>query len=152
MDMTASINATVLREIARCCLVGEPLRAELARVLGAALQGFLSRRHPTIEAALGIITMRGGISWLAAEANRLRDSALRELAERACPGQSVAAQARFVHVMSIRYAATAWPRERDLPIMPERYSGTAHEPLWQAFKSGGKMPVGERQLRNILRR
>lgn len=150
--MTTSINPSVLREIARSCLIGEPLKADLARALGAALQGFLSRRHPTIEAALGIITMRGGISWLAAEANRTRDDALRKLAEIVCAGKSVAAQARAIYVMSVRYAASAWHNDRDATIMPDRYAGSAYEWLWHAFKSGGKMPVGERQLRNILRR
>jgi hypothetical protein len=150
--MKGAISASVLREIARCCLKGEPLQADLARALGGALQAFLSRRHRTIEAAFGIVSMRGGISWLAAEANRARDNALRKLSECACAGQPVAAQARALYVMSIRYASSAWLNDRELPIMPTRYIGTAHEWLWQAFKSGGKMPVGERQLRNILRR
>ena len=150
--MAASMNATILREIARCCLVGEPLKADLARVLGTALQEFLGRRQPTIESALGISSMRGGISWLTAEANWARDNALRNLAEIACKGQSVAAQARSIYLLSIRYAASAWPRDRDRPVAPEKYAGTIHGWLWQAFKSGARMPVGERQLRNILRR
>jgi hypothetical protein len=34
--------------------------------------------------------------------------------------------------------------------MPPAYAGTPKEFLWQAFQSGAPMPLGERQLRNIV--
>jgi hypothetical protein len=34
--------------------------------------------------------------------------------------------------------------------MPPRYRGTEREFVWRAFKSGAPMPLGERQLRNIV--
>jgi hypothetical protein len=34
--------------------------------------------------------------------------------------------------------------------MPSHYEDTIKQPLWLAFKSGATMPIGERQLRNIL--
>jgi hypothetical protein len=34
--------------------------------------------------------------------------------------------------------------------MPEHYAGTPKELLWRAFSSGATMPIGERQIRNIV--
>ncbi len=34
--------------------------------------------------------------------------------------------------------------------MPAHYRGTCREYIWKALKSGAPMPLGERQLRNIL--
>ena len=34
--------------------------------------------------------------------------------------------------------------------MPPDYADTQKECLWRAFKSGAPMPIGERQLRNVL--
>lgn len=44
----------------------------------------------------------------------------------------------------------AWPMDRMLDRMPERYAGTPKEQLWRAFRSGAKMPVSERRLRTLL--
>jgi hypothetical protein len=55
-----------------------------------------------------------------------------------------------VRVLSARYAASAWRFDRAQESMPPHYAGTAHEWLWLAFTSGAPMPIGERQLRNIL--
>ncbi len=51
---------------------------------------------------------------------------------------------------AVRYAASAWRFDRERDAMPERYKGTQTECLWRAFKSGATMPIGVRQLRNIL--
>ncbi len=150
--MTMSITIPNLREIARRCIAGLPLDRSLACWFGTALQGFLDHRYPSIEEALGIMSFRGGIPWWRAEANRERDTALRTLADLECPDSPVAVQARHVRMLSIRYAACAWRRDRDLDEMPAHYHGCARGCLWQAFKSGATMPIGERQLRNILRR
>ena len=150
--MTMSITLPNLREIAQRCIAGLPLDRKLACWLGTALQGFLDHRYRSIEDALGIMSFRGGIPWWRAEANSERDMALRSLAELECPDSPVAAQARHVLLLSIRYAACAWQRDRNLEEMPARYQGRALGCLWQAFKSGATMPIGDRQLRNILRR
>lgn len=54
------------------------------------------------------------------------------------------------HYPAVRYAASAWRFERAIEQMPERYAGTTSEFPWRAFKAGAPMPIGERQLRNIL--
>ena len=60
------------------------------------------------------------------------------------------ARAREIWTVASRYAASTWRFDNELEAMPEHYLGTQHEFLWQAFKSGAAMPIGERQLRNIL--
>lgn len=148
--MLASIQQ--LREIAQRCLSGEPLQEELARWLGASLDKFLNQRVPTIEEAMGIRSPRGGIPWWMEEAIRKRDRALRNLAERHADGQSVSAQAHIIYTLAIRYAASGWRFDRRLNNPPPGYTGTPSEFLWRAFNSGAPMPIGERQLRNVLAR
>ncbi len=150
--------ATVIAEIERLrrasgrLMAGDPLERDLADWLGTALQGFLSRRHRTVEEALGLRFAQGGVPWWREEAIRVRDAALRELGERFFPGISPHAQARRVCTLATRYAASAWRHDRDGENLPDRYLGTAKEYLWRAFASGAAMPIGERQLRNVLAR
>jgi len=148
--MLATINA--LNEICRRCLAGEGLSRDQAFLLGRALHEFLARRCRTIEEAFGIRSGRGGVSWRVELAMRRRDIALRELAIRYLSHDSVAAQARAIRIMSIRYGASAWRFEKDCGAVPSHYVGTPHEWLWYAFASGAPMPVGERRLRDILPR
>ncbi len=86
------------------------------------------------------------------DAIRLRDAALRELAERFHGDRLVSCQAREIRRRALRYAASAWRFDRDRTAMPPRYSGTQKEYLWRTFKAGAAMPLSERQLRNILGR
>ncbi|HJS33274.1 MAG TPA: hypothetical protein VJ924_14870 [Alphaproteobacteria bacterium] len=65
---------------------------------------------------------------------------------------TISARANHVRTLATRYAASAWRFDRDRDQMPPHYSGTPMEMLWRAFKSGAPMPIGERQLRNILAR
>jgi hypothetical protein len=118
--------------------------------LGRSLNEFLTKRCRSVDEALGLQAGRGGIPWWREEANRKRDAALRELAARHLADLSRTAQARQVRVLSARYAASAWRFDRAQESMPPHYAGTAHEWLWLAFTSGAPMPIGERQLRNIL--
>ena len=141
-----------LREVARRCRAGEQLPAELAAWLGRSLEDFLFHRRRSLDDALGLRWPRGGVAWWMEEAIRARDAALRELARRFYPLQSVSAQARDVYNRSIRYAASAWLRDRNRGEMPAQYRGSPHEWLWHAFVSGAAMPVGECQLRQILGR
>ena len=141
-----------LREVARRCRAGEQLPAELAAWLGISLEDFLFHRRRSLDDALGLRWPRGGVAWWMEEAIRARDAALRELARRFYPVQSVSAQARDVYNRSIRYAASAWLRDRNRGEMPAQYRGSPHEWLWHAFVSGAAMPVGECQLRQILGR
>jgi hypothetical protein len=84
------------------------------------------------------------------EAIRKRDAALRELARRFYSELPIAAQAREIHRLAIRYASSAWLREREAIAPPAGYEGTRLQWLWAAFKAGAAMPLGERQLRHVL--
>jgi len=55
-----------------------------------------------------------------------------------------------MHTRAVRYGASAWRHDRGVGEMPRAYAGTDREPLWRAFRSGAPMPLGERQLRNII--
>ena len=148
--MTTRIDE--LREISRCCALGEPLPGHLAAGLRSALQDFLHRRALTLDEAFEIIRAPGGIPWWREEAIRSRDAALRELARRYWPNLSVTSRARNISTLCRRYAATAWRHDRERGQMPASYSGTPRELIWTAFKSDARMPIGERQLRNNLGR
>ncbi len=139
-----------LREIAQRFLAGEALDEDLSYWFGTSLQEFLERRASTIEDAFGLRAPRGGVPWWMEDAIRLRDAALRELAERFHGGRSVTGQAQEIRRRALRYAASAWRFDRDRAAMPPRYRGTQDECLWRAFKAGATMPLGERQLRKIL--
>ncbi len=139
-----------LREIMGRCLEGEPLDHDLAEWLGEAVEGYLTRQFRTLEEALGLVFPRGGIPWWREEAIRKRDAALRYLAETFHDDVATGTQAREIWTAAKRYAASAWRFDCDSDDMPEYYAGTQKECLWQAFKSGAPMPLGERQLRNIL--
>lgn len=140
-----------LREVSRRCLADQPLGVELASWLGTSLQEFLCRRHSSVDAALGLRFARGGVPWWQEESMRIRDEALRVLADAHCAELSTAACAKAIQTLSERYAASAWRFDRDREDLPAGYRQTAKEHLWRAFKSGATMPLGERQLRNILR-
>jgi hypothetical protein len=148
--MLASIQQ--LREIARLCRNGEPLQANLAQWLGSSLDEFLTQRAPTIEDAMGIRSARGGVPWWMEEAIRERDRALRALADGYFADLTVSAQARRIYTLAVRYAASAWRFDQRLDRPPAAYAQAANEHLWHAFRAGAPMPIGERQLRNILAR
>lgn len=148
--MLAEINN--LKEIARRCLAGEALDEELLYWFGTRLQEFLERRASTIDDAFDLRAPQGGVPWWMEDAIRLRDAALRELAERFHGDRLVSGQAQEIRRRALRYAASAWRFDRDRTAMPPRYSGTQKEYLWRAFKAGAAMPLSERQMRNILGR
>jgi hypothetical protein len=139
-----------LREIARRCLAGQSLDDRQSKWLGDSLEKFLDQSCQTIEEALGLRTAKGGVPWWMEEAIRKRDRALCRLAELHCVEYSRSAQARLIHTLSVRYAASAWRFDRTRQALPQRYRDTPAECLWRAFKSGAAMPIGERQLRTIL--
>ena len=139
-----------LREIMSQCFDGKPLDGELADWLGEAIDGYLTRQFRTLEEALGLIFPRGGIPWWREEAMRKRDAALRYLAETFFDEVALGRQAQEIWTAARRYAASAWRFDADNEEMPANYAGTVKECLWQAFKSGAPMSIGERQLRNIL--
>jgi len=141
-----------LREIARCCQTGEPLSENLSIWLGDSLNAFLDRRCTSIEDALGLRAPRGGVPWWREEAMHRRDRALRELANRQFAGLRPASQAKRIHTLALRYAASSWRHDQYLDGLPAHYRGKPHEWLWRAFRSGAPMPICERQLRQILGR
>jgi len=147
---TSSRPVINLREIARLLTDGEPLPKPLAEWLGVSLQSFLERQHESLEDVLGLRWGRGGVPWWMDEAIRVRDDALRQLATHIAPIGSLSERARLVRERSLRYATTAWLRDRYQHALPENYAGTEKEWLWRAFKSQAAMPLGERRLRQIL--
>jgi hypothetical protein len=146
--MLATIE--LLENISARCLAGQPLNEGQRHWLGRVLAEYLAHRCPTIEDAMQLRGDRGGIPWWREQANRKRDAALRELAARYFGGLSVTAQAAQLRVLTVRYAASTWRFDRKRDAMPTHYVGCMHEWLWRAFASGAPMPIGERQLRNIL--
>jgi len=141
-----------LRQICERCNHGEPLEPDLAGWLADSLDRFLRHECTSIDDALGLRQSRGGVPWWLVEALYHRDRALRELADRLVENGSLSNRAREVRRKTIRYASTAWRFDKDRETMPTCYRGTYREYLWEAFKSGAPMPLGERQLRNILGR
>lgn len=139
-----------LRQISEQCLSGGTLDDDLARWLGGRLDEFLQCRKGTIEEAFGLRFAQGGVPWWKEERIRRRDAHLRALAATYPRDMPLGATARDIHKNSARYAASAWRLERARAKMPKTYAGTAREHLWGAFKAGAPMPLGERQLRNIL--
>jgi len=142
--------ASRLRQIADDCLSGRPIESELASWLGQSLRRFLDRHTASMEEALGLKYPRGGVPWWLEEAIRERDDALRRLAGELFAEMTAAATAKKIHSMAVRYAASSWRFDKDREQPPCEYAGTVKEYLWTAFKSGAAMPIGERQLRNIL--
>lgn len=146
--MLASIQN--LREISLLCSSGETLPQELSAWLGKTLEEFLHHRAPSLDVAMGLKYPRGGLPWWAEEAIINRDRTLREMGAACFPETSRSAKASLIHTLSVRYAATAWLRDREQEDMPEHYRGKSHQYLWQAFKSGAAMPLTGRHLRTIL--
>ena len=139
-----------LREIAERIRAGDELPGELADWLEQALREFLDHRCSSVDEALGLRFAKGGVPWWLEEGMRVRDAALRTLADRFFAGTSLSGRATRIHALSVRYAAANWASDHGAAAMPGRYRGTPKEYLWHAFKSGAPMPLGERRLRSIL--
>ena len=138
------------REIKQRCIDAQPLDVNQSEWLGSALAHFLDHRRTSLDDALGLRFGQGGMPWWREEANRARDAALRNLAQTYLRGLSKSAQAKQIAQLSLRYAASAWRLDQGSEDMPAHYEDTIKHPLWLAFRSGATMPIGERQLRNIL--
>lgn len=139
-----------LREVSQLCRQGKPLDDELAAWFGSRLRNFLERGAETFEEAFELPACHGGVPWWKEERMRRRDAALRELAESLPAEMSLSARSREIHKISVRYGASAWRHDRRADAMPPTYAGTRRELLWLAFESGAPMPLGARQLRNII--
>ena len=139
-----------LRKISHHCLTGDRLSGSDAHWLGQRLDSFLSLEAKSLDDAFGLKFARGGVPWWREEAMRVRDAALRELAERFLSEHCKTAMARHVYQLSLRYAGSAWRFDRDRHEMPSHYADTPREFLWRAFKSAAPMPIGERHLRTLL--
>lgn len=139
-----------LREISLLCQQGEPLDENHLSWLGESLRKFLDQQCVSVDEAFGIKNPRGGVPWWREEQMRVRDGALRELARRFDGSASVAGVARQICTLAQRYEASAWRFDSELDVVPGHYAGTPKENLWKAFKSGAPMPLGERQLRQVI--
>ena len=145
----AATEVERLRAIAQRVENGQPLDDELSEWLVNSLRRFLDN-HEGLDKAFGLQAARGGMPWWREEANRTRDKCLRQCAELVGTGDCPTRQARTIETLARRYAASAWLHDRASEDMPHRYGGTVQEFLWRAFKSGARMPIGQRQLRAIL--
>lgn len=139
-----------MRTVAQLCQSRQPLPEALSAWLARSLQSFLDARAESLNDAFGLRNARGGIPWRTEAAIRVRDRALRQLAQTYLADTSVSAQAARIHQLSLRYAASSWRFDCEHGEMPASYKGSAQECLWQAFKSGATMPICARQLRKIL--
>lgn len=139
-----------LREISRRCQSGEAIDTNLSQWLGRALAAFLEQNTDSLEEAMGLRYGRGGMPWWREEATRKRDAALRKVAGGFFADLGTCARSREIAALAQRYAATAWRFDNAQDEMPPIYRGTPREDLWVAFKSGAAMPLGERQIRNIV--
>ena len=155
MDSRNSIRRSAspvvrLREIARRCESREPLDPALSKWLGEVLNTFFEHETTSLEEIMGLRFGRGGLPWRRAEAMRERNAALRSLSNRFFAGTSPCARSREIATLAARYGASAWRIDRSRDGMPKRYAGRPQAFLWRAFKSGATMPLGERQIRNIV--
>ena len=116
-----------LRDIALVCRLGTPLQADLAAWLSHSLESFLTQRAASMDEAFGLRAPRGGIPWWREEAARSRNALLREFAATHFPHRPVCAAARQIHLLSMRYAASAWRFDRAREAMPEDYRDTPKE-------------------------
>ncbi len=139
-----------LREISERCHDGEPLDPILSNWLAESLDRFLCHECTSIDDALGLRQPRGGVPWWLVEAMYRRDGALRDLADTVADDRSPSNRAREVRRLTNRHGASVWRHDQDRETMPASYRGTSREHIWKAYKSGAPMPLGERQLRNIL--
>ena len=139
-----------LREAAERFREGTALPQDLALWLERSLREVLEHRSPSVDEALGLRFAKGGVPWWLEEGMRVRNAALRALAERFYADGSTSARAAEILVLSERYAAANWPADSQRDEMPARYEATPKQYLWHAFKSGAPMPLGERRLRSIL--
>ena len=139
-----------LREIARLCESRKPLDPFLAQWLGEVLNAFFAHETTSLEEIMGLRFGRGGLPWRRAEAMRERDAALRALSSRFYADRRPCARSRAIATLAARYGASSWLIDRNHDAMPEHYAAKPQAFLWRAFKSGATMPLGERQIRNIL--
>lgn len=139
-----------LRQVSDLCQEGKPLDTQLAAWFGSRLNDFLERKTESFEEAFGLPNCRGGVPWWKEERMRRRDRALRMLAATLPADMPVSALAREIQRMASRYGDSAWRIDRERDEMPEAYEGTPKALLWEAFRSGAPMPLGDRQIRNIV--
>ena len=147
--MLTTIQA--LSEIRLCCEEQRAIPEDLQPWLGDAIGKFLDKNCCDLDEAFGLRRERGGVPWWLERGIRERDKALREFAVTQFGSQEISAQARLIEEMARRYETTSWTRDAAKSTMPRHYSGTPRQYLWRAFRSGARMPISARHLRNILR-
>jgi hypothetical protein len=143
-------NIQALASIRHHCNQNRPLPAELREWLADALDRYLEQDCETLNEAFGLIQARGGVPWWRERAIRGRDEALRALSREFFGHETPGRRARMIALLTRRYAAACWPRDRGHDEIPAHYRGTPNEYLWRAFRSRAKMPVSERHLRTLL--
>ena len=79
-----------------------------------------------------------------------RDRYLIAAADRYCIGLSDNAAAEFLIAKLSLYRATAWQRDRDEALCPQRHRGTIREFFWMILKARDRLP-GLRLVREVLR-
>jgi len=140
-----------LRRLRAGCAAGRPLDPGLAGWLQQSLDRYLGRQSFSLEAAFGIQPRHGGLAWWRREAIRERDQALRALAAEHFAEFAPTRRARAIACAARRYGASGWRFDCRDGALPPEPAGSIRHHLFRAFRSGAPMPLGERQIRNILR-
>jgi hypothetical protein len=133
---TDPATSTRLRRISQQHLAGEPVSADDASWFAELIEN----QERAAEAN----------SLDAAARRRIRDDALRSLADQFFPKLSINARATAIRSRLNKYETSAtWSIDRRSERMPSHYAGTMKGFLFMALKAG-PIPRGERQLRVIL--
>ena len=109
-----------------------------------------ARHGLTLDAALGLSTDPGRLSWWRLESLRERDDAIRALAARICGDRPppVAEQAVRVVELLRRYQASAWRSDRQSTAPPRHYCETK-QLLWRICRADDA-ELSPRQVRRII--
>lgn len=102
-----------------------------------------------LHSALGLQGQAGKRSFHTQATFRRRAEAIHAAAKEFFPGQRVAAQADAIATAMLRYATSAWLRERNLTSCPPRYGGHLNAFLWAALRADPRVPSA-RTIRRIL--
>lgn len=128
---------------------GTDLPADDRRHIALAVETWLHGDAATLDAALGVQPQPGQRRVPTVYARHRRDALICEAATRFAPGDTPAAQARWLAERWRRYAGTAWPRERHLDAPPPHREGTVEAVLHEAMRIADAT-LSARTIRLIL--
>jgi len=105
----------------------------------------------SLEQVLDLAVSPGRAPWRREEAQRARDDAIRELADRHFGNLDLNGQANALLETIRRYRGSRWRFDRLKDHMPESYAGTRSELLYETLRrGGGDLPGSKKHLLRIL--